>query len=106
MILRVGAVAPFLWTGFLVSKWKDYSTSRRGCGNVKISFIDFQGLVGRAENRFIVSALSIRPPFPQPASLRVRPPELLAGGGSISGQASVPPGWSAGVGNCKTRSNA
>jgi hypothetical protein len=27
---------------------------RRGGGNVKISFIDFQGLVGRAENSTIV----------------------------------------------------
>jgi len=36
-------------------KWKDCSASRRrGCGNVKIGFIDFQGLVGRAENSSIV----------------------------------------------------
>jgi hypothetical protein len=27
---------------------------RRGGGNVKIGFIDFQGLVGRAENGFFV----------------------------------------------------
>jgi hypothetical protein len=33
---------------------KDCSASRRGCGNVKIGFIDFQGLVGRAENSSIV----------------------------------------------------
>ena len=36
---------------FLVSKWKSCSAScRRGGGNVKIGCIDFQGLVGRAEN--------------------------------------------------------
>jgi hypothetical protein len=36
-------------------KWKDCSASRRrGGGNVKIGFIDFQGLVGRAENSSIV----------------------------------------------------
>jgi hypothetical protein len=38
-----------------VFKWKNCSAScRRGCGNVKIGFIDFQGLVGRAENSSIV----------------------------------------------------
>jgi hypothetical protein len=45
------------WFGqvFRVFKWKDYSVSRRrGGGNVKIGFIDFQGLVGRAGNGFIV----------------------------------------------------
>jgi hypothetical protein len=87
-------------------KWKDYSASRRGCGKVKIGFIDFQGLVGRAENSSIVSALSMRPAFPQPASSRVRPPELLANGGSIPGRESVPPGWSAAVGSYKTRSKS
>ena len=36
---------------FSVFMWKDCSGSRsRGGGNVKIGFIDFQGLVGRAEN--------------------------------------------------------
>ena len=39
---------------FRVFKWKNCSASRRGCGNVKIGFIDFQGLVGRAENSSIV----------------------------------------------------
>jgi hypothetical protein len=40
---------------FRVLKWKDCSASRRrGCGNVKIGFIDFQGLVGRAGNSSIV----------------------------------------------------
>jgi hypothetical protein len=49
------AVAPFVWTGFSVFKWKNCSASRRrGCGNVKIGFIDFQGLVGRVENSSIV----------------------------------------------------
>ena len=49
------AVAPFVWTGFSVFKWKDCSANRRrGGGNVKIGFIDFQGLVGRAENSSIV----------------------------------------------------
>jgi hypothetical protein len=52
--LATPAVAPFVWTGFSVFKWKDCSASRRGCGNVKIGFIDFQGLVGRAENSSIV----------------------------------------------------
>jgi hypothetical protein len=33
---------------------KDCSASRRGCGNVKIGLIDFQGLVGRAENSSFV----------------------------------------------------
>ncbi|MFZ0273107.1 MAG: hypothetical protein WAL34_14785, partial [Acidobacteriaceae bacterium] len=42
------AVAPFVWTGFSVFKRKNCSASRRrGGGNVKIGFIDFQGLVGR-----------------------------------------------------------
>jgi hypothetical protein len=46
---------PVVRTGFSVFKWKDYSASRgRGGGNVKISFIDFQGLVGRAGNGSIV----------------------------------------------------
>ena len=36
-------------------KWENCSANRRrGCGNVKIGFIDFQGLVGRAENSSIV----------------------------------------------------
>jgi hypothetical protein len=49
------AVAPFVWTVFSVFKWKNCSANRRrGCGNVKIDFIDFQGLVGRAENSSIV----------------------------------------------------
>jgi hypothetical protein len=48
------AVAPVVWTGSSVFKWKNCSASRRGCGNVKIGFIDFQGLVGRAENGSIV----------------------------------------------------
>ena len=40
---------------FLVSKWKNCSASRRrGGGNVKIGCLDFQGLVGRAENSSIV----------------------------------------------------
>jgi hypothetical protein len=40
---------------FRVFKWKHCSASRRrGCGNVKIGFIDFQGLVGRTENSSIV----------------------------------------------------
>src|ERR1019366_4408737 len=49
------AVAPFVWTVFSVFKWKNCSANRRrGCWNVKIGFIDFQGLVGRAENSSIV----------------------------------------------------
>ena len=52
---RSFAVAPFVWTGFSVFKRKNCSASRRrGGGNVKIGFIDFQGLVGRAENSSIV----------------------------------------------------
>jgi hypothetical protein len=44
-----------LGQSFSVFKWKDYSASRRrGGGNVKIGFIDFQGLVGRAGNGCIV----------------------------------------------------
>jgi hypothetical protein len=39
---------------FRVLKWKNCSASRRGGGNVKIGFIDFQGLVGRVENSSIV----------------------------------------------------
>jgi hypothetical protein len=39
---------------FRVFKWKNCSARRRGGGNVKIGFIDFQGLVGRAENGFFV----------------------------------------------------
>jgi integrase len=39
---------------FRVLKWKNCSVRRRGGGNVKIGFIDFQGLVGRAENSPIV----------------------------------------------------
>jgi hypothetical protein len=39
---------------FRVLKWKNCSASRRGGGNVKIGFIDFQGLVGSAENSSIV----------------------------------------------------
>jgi hypothetical protein len=39
---------------FRVLKWQNYSVSRRGGGNVKIGFIDFQGLVGREENSSIV----------------------------------------------------
>jgi len=39
---------------FLVLKWKNCSANRRGGGNVKIGFIDFQGLEGRAENSSIV----------------------------------------------------
>jgi hypothetical protein len=39
---------------FRFFKWKDYPVSRRGAGNVKIGFIDFRGLVGRAENSSIV----------------------------------------------------
>jgi hypothetical protein len=48
------AVAPFVWTGFSGFKWKRLFSRRRGGGNVKIGFIDFQGLVGRAENSTIV----------------------------------------------------
>jgi len=39
---------------FRVLRWKNCSVRRRGGGNVKIGFIDFQGLVGRAENSPIV----------------------------------------------------
>jgi hypothetical protein len=39
---------------FRVFGWKNCSANRRGGGNVKIGFIDFQGLVGRAENSSIV----------------------------------------------------
>ena len=43
------ALDPVVRTSFSVFKWKDYSASRgRGGGNVKIGFIDFQGLVRRA----------------------------------------------------------
>jgi hypothetical protein len=46
---------------FRVFKWKNCSASRRrGCGNVKIGFIDFQGLVGRAENSSIVFRMQFR----------------------------------------------
>jgi hypothetical protein len=48
-----GSVCLDRYFGFLSGK--DCSASRRrGCGNVKIGFIDFQGLVGRAENSSIV----------------------------------------------------
>jgi hypothetical protein len=39
---------------FRVLRWKNCSANRRGGGNVKIGFIDFQGLVGREENSSIV----------------------------------------------------
>jgi hypothetical protein len=47
-------VVPVVRTAFRVLKWKPCSVRRRGGGNVKIGFIDFQGLVGRAENSSIV----------------------------------------------------
>jgi len=53
--IALSAVAPFVWTVFSVFRWKNCSANRRrGGGNVKIGFIDFQGLVGRAENSSIV----------------------------------------------------
>ena len=46
---RVKGVRGLRWSRlfgqvFRVFKWKDYSVSGRGGGNVKIGFIDFQGL--------------------------------------------------------------
>jgi len=46
-------VVPVVRTGFRVLKWKNYSVRRRGGGNVKIGFIDFQGLwEGKQFHRF------------------------------------------------------
>jgi hypothetical protein len=52
---------------FRVFKWKDYSVSGRGGGNVKIGFIDFQGLWEGRETVVSFSGLSIKPAFPRPA---------------------------------------
>jgi hypothetical protein len=53
---------------FRVFKWKDYSVSGRGGGNVKIGFIDFQGLWEGRETVVSFSGLSIKPAFPRPGS--------------------------------------
>jgi hypothetical protein len=43
---------------FRVLKWKDYSVSSSGGGNVKIGFIDFQGLGEGRETVVSFSGLS------------------------------------------------
>lgn len=92
---------------FSVFKWKDCSASRsRGGGNVKIGFIDFQGLVGRAENSSNFFRASHETDISTAFLVRVKPPKPLADGGSIPGQASALPGWNVGVGSYKTQSNA
>jgi len=87
---------------FRVLKWQNYSVSRRGGGNVKIGFMIFKVLWEGWKTVLPFSTLSIRPSFPRPDRLRVKPPELPADGGSIPGQAFALPGSNAGGWCCRT----
>src|ERR1039457_3773900 len=103
VVFGLSEVAPIVWIGFSGLKLKKCSVVVVAVGMLKSVSSNFKVLWECRKTVLSFSALSIRPAFPRPVLSRVRPPELLADGGSIPGRASVPPDWSAGVGSCRTR---
>ena len=65
---------------FRVLKWKSHSVSGRGGGNVKIGFIDFQGLWEGRKTVVSFSGLSINRHFHGLLPWRVMPPVVPAVG--------------------------